>query len=334
MTMRQPIVLENASGTDRPNAEELRRWIADLFTGGAFASGVMGATHLKVSQRAAGANVSVDVAAGTVWVACTTDVLAGPYWGHNDAVVNVPLAAADPTNPRRDLIYVQFHDNAEDAGGSNTVSLHVLQGTPAGSPADPSTAGLENFHVLARVTVNAADTTIVDADITDKREYATPFRKAREEVTCILRMSTNQTLVNNTTTNLLWDTEVYDPYGLHSVVSNTHLVTPDMGDRLWRAELSIAWAGTAGGVRNIDINASGSDSQTNIAREQSDTIEGGTSIAQCIAGLGPVSLGSSVVATGFQNRGGTLDILGGTAPTRFSVADAGGRTRPVGSIGQ
>lgn len=206
MTFRQPIGLEQAAAGDRPGADEFRRMLTDLQGGvDSFVAGVMGPTHLDVTQRAAGANMSVDVAAGSIWVETShvSDALGGHYWAHNDAVINVPIAAADPTNPRRDLVYVQLNDAFLDGGGVNNAEVKVLAGTPAGSPSDPSTAALDNFYVIARVRVAAADSGITDAEIDDKREYATPFRAPRGAIgtsTVDTSESTTGTTPGNLTT--------------------------------------------------------------------------------------------------------------------------------------
>lgn len=113
-----------------------------------------------ISQRAAGANMSVDATAFEYVIAGT--------WGEKTSTTNVSIDAADPTNPRIDLLYV-------NSGGT----LTILKGTaaavaPAGEstwqkweapyPADYSaTAGV----LLAEVRVPAGATSIVNADIRD-----------------------------------------------------------------------------------------------------------------------------------------------------------------------
>lgn len=111
-----------------------------------------------ISQRGAGANMSVDVGAFKY-------VLAGAF-GEKLSTTNVAIDASDSTKPRIDMIYVA-------AGGTIT----VLKGTakavkPTGEttwqkyeepyPADFSgTAGL----LLAEILIPAGATTLVDAYI-------------------------------------------------------------------------------------------------------------------------------------------------------------------------
>ena len=103
---------------------------------------------LGVTQRAAGANMSVDVAAGTCYV---NSVL---YT--ESSVVNVVIAAADATNPRKDLIVY-------DTSAGNPAAV---TGTPAAIPIPPDIPSGD--ILLALVDVAANDTTIDTADITDK----------------------------------------------------------------------------------------------------------------------------------------------------------------------
>jgi len=98
----------------------------------------------------------------------TLSALQGAYAVTNDATVNLAIGAADPTNPRRDLVVVTVRD-AAFSGANNDVILQVVQGTPAGSPVDPATPA--NSLVLARVAVAAAASSIVTANITDLRAF-------------------------------------------------------------------------------------------------------------------------------------------------------------------
>lgn len=133
--------------------------------------GVVGEDDLAVSEKASGANMSVDVAAGAAWVAGDDDADAQPtYRLRNDATVNVTIEAADATNPRIDLVVARVYDSAF-AGVSDTGTIEVVKGTAAGTPSAPSLPN--NAIELAQVAVAASATTIEDADITDSRVRAT-----------------------------------------------------------------------------------------------------------------------------------------------------------------
>lgn len=131
--------------------------------------GVAGSTDLAVSERGAGANLSVDVAAGRAWISGDDSTNQPPYLFYNDATVNLAIAAADATNPRIDLVIAEIRDSAF-SGVNQDARLRVVTGTPSGSPAAPATPN--NAIVLARVSVPALDTTISNAQITDYRKRA------------------------------------------------------------------------------------------------------------------------------------------------------------------
>jgi len=119
---------------------------------GAESNGVI--KGLDVTEKGAGANMSVDVAAGR-WVA-----LGVPR--RKAATTNVVIDAADGTNPRLDLIY------ADDAG-----DILELAGTPAAFPIPPTLPA--DAIALAYVSIPANDTTIEDAQISDLRVHVTPM---------------------------------------------------------------------------------------------------------------------------------------------------------------
>jgi hypothetical protein len=156
MTVRTPGTF-NQSGSY--GAIDFRQLLASLI-----APGVIKAADLLVSAHGT-PNMSVDVAAGSAVVAGTQNPNQGSYYFFNDAVVNLVIAASDPTNPRNDLIVARIQD--ADYTPPSAASLAVVTGTPAGSPVDPALPA--NSLVLARVRVDATVTTIVAGKVTDLR---------------------------------------------------------------------------------------------------------------------------------------------------------------------
>jgi hypothetical protein len=118
----------------------------DAVVGGFNRTGVL--LGCGVSQRAAGANMSVDVAAGVVMVGGLHAIV---------AATNVAVSAADATNPRLDLVV---------ANGSGVIS--VLTGVAAGAPIEP-TLDPTTYAVLAQLYVPATATTVTTARIIDRR---------------------------------------------------------------------------------------------------------------------------------------------------------------------
>lgn len=86
----------------------------------------------------------------------------------SDAQETLAISAANPTNPRRDLVVLRLDPTA------NSITLAVVAGTAAASPADPTLtqtdAGVWELP-LARVAVAAGATTIAAGNVTDLRAF-------------------------------------------------------------------------------------------------------------------------------------------------------------------
>lgn len=128
--------------------------------------GVVGDGY-SVTQRGAGANMSVDVAAGFAFVQGDDQANQGRYLCVSEQVENLAVTASDPSNGRIDIVCIVVKDpNAGGAAGDEVV-LQVIAGTPAGSPAAPTTP--DSAFKIAEIAVGAGVTTITNADITDTR---------------------------------------------------------------------------------------------------------------------------------------------------------------------
>jgi hypothetical protein len=147
-------------------AERARRALA-AYAG--LRGGIVAAGDLAVTENGT-PNMSVNVATGQVLIPGTEGTYQGHYVIENRGTLNVALAAADATNPRKDLIVAKVQDAAY-SGASNVASIVVVTGTPAGSPAEPAIPA--NAWVLAMVDVPALDTAITNSQITDRRTQQT-----------------------------------------------------------------------------------------------------------------------------------------------------------------
>jgi hypothetical protein len=132
-------------------------------------SGVRPGPDLLVSANGT-PNMTVNVAAGQCLVQGTESGFEGGIVGTNDGVVNLAIAAADATNPRRDLIVARWYSETVIVG-SRRFSLEVVTGSPGASPSDPATPA--NSTVLARVAVAAATSSITAGAVTDIRSFTT-----------------------------------------------------------------------------------------------------------------------------------------------------------------
>ena len=136
-----------------------------------FAEGILGAGSFAVSERALGANMTLDIAAGAGVL--EGDDVAGQ--GHylieaSETLSAVTVPTADGTHPRVDLVGIQLRDpSAGGAAGRDSV-FAVVSGDAAADPAAPSVP--DSFLPLASVLVPAGAVSISDADITDARQFS------------------------------------------------------------------------------------------------------------------------------------------------------------------
>lgn len=137
-----------------------------------------------VSQRAAGANMSVDIAQGralmlpggshqglylarrTSGTAYNTSADGGYTW-----------TAADASNARIDLLCIEMKDTDEDAGGVTGWRFRVVDGTPSASATHQLEVGAwpavpTGCLPIAAIRVPAAGTTLTTANITNLNPIA------------------------------------------------------------------------------------------------------------------------------------------------------------------
>lgn len=181
MTLHAPIWQQNntyPASRDRQVAHTVvtQQGVPTMQLGGTTKTGDLG-----VTQRALGANMSVDVASGRAVVLGTDVADQGKYLVHSDAVVNVPIAAAPGAGQERiDLVVAQVRDAAVIGGANNDWILTAVTGTPAaiGTAIEPATPA--SSLVLARILVQALVTTILNADITERRTRMGLLRRVDE----------------------------------------------------------------------------------------------------------------------------------------------------------
>jgi hypothetical protein len=137
-----------------------------------------------VTQRGAGANMSVDIASAPVSlaapIACVQgDSVAGQGMyvvGPHSATVNEVIATADATNPRIDQVILEVLDNVHDASGSNLARTRVLTGTPTVGATLANRTGVATLPgsalLLADILVGAAAASITNTVIRDRRKFA------------------------------------------------------------------------------------------------------------------------------------------------------------------
>lgn len=164
--MTWPLTSDGA-GAVTYTANEWRTLLTNLFT-----EGILGAGSFEVTERAAGANMKLDIAAGVTIITGDDAAGQGNYIYRDDAAAleAVTIPTANPTNPRIDRVGLQLRDPSEGGAAGRDTIPSVVTGTAAASPTAP--AEPDSFQTLALVTVPAGATSILDANITDARVHA------------------------------------------------------------------------------------------------------------------------------------------------------------------
>lgn len=125
-------------------------------------------TGLVVSQRGAGANLSVDVSPGVAFIEGDDQSNQGFYLARLLNTVNVAVTAAPGAGVRIDTVVLQVRDPQAGGPAGDDSTIEVVAGIVGGGPpALPDSA-----IALAYLTRTAGDATVTTAMIADER----PFR--------------------------------------------------------------------------------------------------------------------------------------------------------------
>jgi hypothetical protein len=162
MAFEIPTWVEAVSG-DTPITLSARNYRTALDA--IFASeGVVNATDLAVTPRAAGANMSVDVSAGLVVWQGDSIAGQGKYVARSSAAVNVNVSTAPGSGTRTDLIVAQLYDKQADGGTQYGWGVFALTGV---------TTAPASSVVLATLSIPAGTTSVTTANILQTgRQYA------------------------------------------------------------------------------------------------------------------------------------------------------------------
>jgi hypothetical protein len=112
---------------------------------------------LVVTQRAAGANFSVDISDGAAAVKGTSQEFSGMYFLRSTAVENVPVPASPGSGSRTDTVIAVVHDpNSGGTAGDNWI-FDIVQGTVIP----------DNAIGIARLARTQSEPSILQSAITD-----------------------------------------------------------------------------------------------------------------------------------------------------------------------
>lgn len=127
------------------------------------------AGHLRVTQRSAGANFSVDVAAGRCSIFGDDVSDQGTYVCINTTPVNLTVPAKPASGSRIHRVVARVRDkNANGVWSGYDWTIELLADTGSGTPALPNTA-----ITLALVTVTSSTVSVTSGNIADQRSRST-----------------------------------------------------------------------------------------------------------------------------------------------------------------
>jgi hypothetical protein len=289
-TVGEALLATNVAGTTDYTFKQLRQLTQ------AIAAGAMDAASFKVTQRGAGANMSVDVADGAAWVAGTTDP---SYDGQQkygvpgvSATVNLAGITAPTVSARRDIVVLRAYDNAEDggAGGGNDARVQYIKN---GAETLVAEATPPNSVLLAYVDLTVGVGSVTNAMITDKRPLATSGLPA---VAAGMYLAATTALAGTGYVVVPFDTATTLFTSAPGVVDlTTHLLTAPVAG-LYRVQYS-ATGTVSGVVTKNGAPASGTDAKIII------TSGSGEVLVQLAAG--------DTIGVYANNTGGPYSIGGG-----------------------
>jgi hypothetical protein len=267
MTVLAPEFLQ----TTKYSAQRMRAMMA---AGGLIQEGIVNFGDFKVSQRGAGANMSVDVAAGDAWVLGDNTARQGLYHVGNDAVVNVAVPAAHATLPRIDQVVLRVYDSTVIGGEKDLAVVEVVSGTATGGATLANLTGAAALPAsairLAYVLVGAAVVKIETANLGNLRDPRAGLT-GYPAVTAVLAIAgappqyamgrpalyvpsvravrtAAQTIASSTETEIAFNaTDEFDTEGMHDTVTNNArivAVTPGF----YQVNGWMSWVGSAGGT--------------------------------------------------------------------------------------
>lgn len=297
------------------------------------AEGVKTSSDFLVAQRGAGANMSVDVAAGQCYVQDDHGAGGGYYHAVWNATDNVAIAAADPTNPRIDRVVVRVRDQfLGDA--TNAIDLFVVQGTPSAGATLVNCTGAGavpgSCLLLANVLVPAASSSVITANIdTTGASNNSPLVRpvltiagsfpAAGAVTCEVYNSVAISIPNNANTTLTWDSEIVDASNMHSTVTNTSRLTCVVAG-VYLVTASVWYVANGTGQRNIKIIKNAGATAPNLETRQA-AWAGDWNVVQ-VTGLVVLALTDYIECQTFQTSGGALNT-GSSQLGYFAAAKVG-----------
>jgi hypothetical protein len=304
MALLPPLYLEAVPGDPKINytAQNWRSMISTLAPN----AGTVRENDLKVGPRAAGANMSVDVAAGKAIVQGSSVANQGTYIVQSTDVENVPLATADATNPRIDLIVAQVYDKQADGGTRYAWQPLAVTGTPeaatATSPKPPPVP--PNSLVLAEVRVNAGVASVSASNITDRRVLSGTGDVPKWDISGT--PATPQSIPN----------KVYEHYVPATTFQRVGMSTTGMRAGEFQCvtpgryviDFCVRLAGTTGAINRVVSVALYQANGTTLLRRKTQTGNFAGNLPVTVGGTVYMRAGERIAAQIYQDSGGNLSV--------------------------
>ena len=135
------------------------------------------------------------------------------------------------------------------------------------------------------------------------------------------KSSSDQTIANNTYTNLVFDAEVFDTNGFHSdSVNNTRFTVPSGKAGYYSLVCNFEWASNGTGERRIRFRLNGTSTLCNYAIAAMSGVGTGMAVSYVTSSL---SVGDYIEVNVLQTSGGNLDIYTFADGQRFAMTYLG-----------
>lgn len=152
----------------------------------------------------------------------------GLYGCYNDGAVVLDVDASHATLDRIDVVVAHVYDTTEDAGQvGDTWALEVVKGTADANPTEPNIP--DSSLKLAVVHVDAAVTSIVNADIDDARTTIQLAAGSANIGAKVTKESGSQSISSGSDHAVTWDTVKWDD---EAALGGSGLFDPGQSTRL------------------------------------------------------------------------------------------------------
>ncbi len=295
MALEMPLVMQAVTGDPAiPFTAQQQRGMIDAL---APQAGIVRKDDLMVGPRAAGANFTVDVAAGQCAIKGTSVAQQGTYLCRSTAVENVAIAAAPASGSRTDLIVARVFDSQVDGGTEYAWRPLAVTGTVGGGlPAVPPSS-----IVLAEVPVTSTTTAITI--IIDRRELSGLGDIPLWDYSGT--QATPQSIPSGTETTYRPET-FFEQVGVGTTTTAPGDVvcrTPGRYAVSWSCRIA---AGTGSGQRSFSILLTRADGTP--LRRMTQRSDFTTEVALTVAGTFRMRRGEIISARVFQNSGAALSL--------------------------